>query len=181
MSTTELVELRRTEAARALSILGVDESSITHLNFEDGALFKCFNEVADALTNLVQATAPGQVLATSVSDRHPDHIAVGMAARAVVSRSSGSPTLYEYPIWQRAPALTVTRNAGKAAWARRQANGAARPIGRPRLVRAEQFLLSKQRAIAVYESQLPHLPLGFVEDFLLPFESFTEIVYTAED
>jgi hypothetical protein len=46
---------------------------------------------------------------------------------------------------------------------------------RPRLVRSAGFLDRKARAMASYESQLPHFPVGFLDDFLLPFESFMQI------
>ena len=43
---------------------------------------------------------------------------------------------------------------------------------RPRLVRTDGFLEQKRSAIDSSASQLPHFPVGFVEDFLLPFEAF---------
>lgn len=179
MSTPELVALRRAETSRALRTLGMDESDTVHLDFLDGELTARFDEVADALADLVRTTRPQQVLVTSVNDRHPDHEATGRAARTVMARFNRPPTLFEYPIWQRVPAVNVARDATRAAMTRRS-DRSPRPIARPRLVRTDAFLPAKQRAIAAYESQLPHFPVGFVEDFLLPYESFTEIVVGAQ-
>jgi LmbE family N-acetylglucosaminyl deacetylase len=176
MSGVEFVALRRAEASRALRALGVDESAAVHLDFEDGELTPRLDQVADALVDLVQATTPQQMLVTSVNDRHPDHVAVGRAARAAVNRCNRPPRLYEYPIWQRIPAMNAVRDAARAVAA--GGNRFPRPIARPRLVRTDEFRNAKQQAITAYESQLPHFPVGFVEDFLLPYESFTEIVVT---
>jgi hypothetical protein len=82
--------------------------------------------------------------------------------------------VHEYPIWQRVPALTFARDAALGALSKR-AGGGGRFL-RPRLVRTEGFLDRKETAIGVYESQLPHFPVGFLEDFLLPFEAFTQIL-----
>jgi LmbE family N-acetylglucosaminyl deacetylase len=176
VSHDDLVELRRTEAASALAVLGVDRSSITHCEFEDGDIVRHRDAVTDVLTELLRRHAPDQVLVTSADDRHPDHVAVAMAARTAVARSRERPALYEYPIWQRVPALNFARGALLAG----RTPSAAQPpqsAGRPRYVRAQEFLVVKQQALGAYESQLPHFPLGFIDDFLLPFESFTEIAF----
>ena len=129
--------------------------------------------MADALSDVLRATRPDQVLVTSHSDRHPDHVAAARTARTVVPHAGRAVKLYEFPIWQRFPALTFARSA--AGGVRNRAGG-ARPHGRPILVRTDAFLAAKERAIQAYESQLEHFPLGFTEDFLLPFESFIEVV-----
>jgi hypothetical protein len=80
--------------------------------------------------------------------------------------------LYEFPIWQRFPALTFARSAARGGW---EARGEAQPQGRPILVRTDDFLALKGQAIRAYESQLDHFPLGFLEDFSLPFETFVHV------
>jgi LmbE family N-acetylglucosaminyl deacetylase len=158
LSLEDMLRLRRDEAARALGILGVEEARLVHLDFEDGAMPQRQTQMAQALSGLLAEHAPQQVLVTSAQDRHPDHVAVALAARAAAV-SAGDVGVYEYAVWQRVPALT-----------------AARSRRRPLLVSSEGFVEHKRAAIGAYESQLPHFPPGFVDDFLLPFEAFTEVV-----
>lgn len=174
MSVAELITLRRAEAARALDILGVPETCIVNWDFEDGELSSHADDITFELTDLVRTTTPDQVLVTSVRDRHPDHVAVARSTRAALSPLARPPVLYEYPIWQRVPALMVALEAARAGRGRRR-EGAPRAVARPRLVQAGEFLAKKSRAISAYESQLPHFPVGFVDDFLLAHESYWEI------
>ena len=168
-----MVDLRRSEAADALDILGVDPSFVVHLDFEDGALSRSADGLADALADVLRETKPDQVLVTSHSDRHPDHVAVARTARTVTPLAGHDVKLYEFPIWQRVPAFVFARSAVGGV---RNRAGVAQPHGRPTLVQTDAFLTVKERAIQAYESQLEHFPLGFIEDFLLPFESFLEVV-----
>ncbi len=170
MSLDELLELRRTEARRALEVLGIDAHDTVHLGFDDGGMPGQGERLADALTDVLRLTDPEQVLVTSASDRHPDHVAVARATRAAVLRGAPGAQLFEYPIWQRIPALTVARDA------LRGGGRAEGRIRRPRLVRADGYLDRKKAALDLYESQLPHFPAGFIADFLRPVEAFTEIV-----
>jgi LmbE family N-acetylglucosaminyl deacetylase len=172
VSAAHLIELRRSEAVHALGILGVDPSFITHLDFDDGSLSRHSDDLSDALADVLRTTKPDQVLVTSRSDRHPDHVAAAGAARAVVPHAGREVRLYEFPIWQRLPAFTCARGAAQGVWDR---SGAPQPRGRPMLVRTDDYLTLKERAIRAYESQLDHFPLGFREDFLLPFEMLVEI------
>ncbi len=158
LSLEDMLRLRRDEAARALGILGVDEAGVVHLDFEDGAMPQQQTQMAEALAGLLAERAPEQVLVTSAQDRHPDHVAVALAARAAAA-SAGGVGVYEYAVWQRVPALTVARS-------RR----------RPLLVSSGGFVEQKRASIGAYESQLPHFPPGFVDDFLLPFETFAQVV-----
>ena len=172
MSDAELIELRRGEAQRALALLDVDEGHLVHWDLDDGQLVGEQGDITAALSELVRSTRAEQVLVTSVADRHPDHAATARAARDLLGPAT-STRLYEYPIWQRVPALVACRNF--VSRPPRAAVG-VHPVTRPTLVPTGGFRAAKARAIAAYESQLPHFPTGFVDDFLLPFESFTEVV-----
>ncbi len=173
MSLDELLALRRTEAVRALAVLGVDSAAVVHLDFHDGDLEQRGQAVADSLTDLLRSSAPEQVLVTSASDRHPDHAAAARAVRTAASRCEDPVQVFEYPIWQRVPALTAARDAARGAASRRAGRGG--PLSRPRLVSSEGFHDRKATAMAAYESQLPHFPVGFLDDFRLPFEPFLEV------
>ncbi len=174
MSVKELMQLRTSEAFSALAILGVSRAFIQMMDFEDGALSGQTGDIVDALTESLRATSPEQVLVTSSRDRHPDHTSVAQATMAALSRSEIPAHLYEYPIWQRVPAWAVLRDIATDAGSR-WTHGANAPRGRPRLASTDGFLAQKREAIGVYTSQLPHFPVGFVDDFLLPYEEFADV------
>lgn len=161
-AVADVVALRRAEAGAALAALGVDAARTVHLDFEDGRLSAQQADIAVALGRLLDAVAPARVLVTSARDRHPDHSAVARATRQALAARSRPAELLEYPIWQRAPGIAAARDVLRP--------GPGRP--RPYLVPADGFLAAKRRAVAAYASQLPHLPVGFVEDFLVGYESF---------
>lgn len=164
-AVADIVAMRRAEAARALASLGVDADRVSHLDFEDGRLGAQEADIADALGRVFGTGEVARVFVTSARDRHPDHRAVARATRAATARVPRAPELLEYPIWQRAAGISAARDV--------LGGGAGRAARRPRLVRAEGFLDAKRRAVAAYASQLPHLPVGFVEDFLVGYETFT--------
>jgi LmbE family N-acetylglucosaminyl deacetylase len=86
-----LPALRRAESRAALAALGAAGASRLHLGLPDGGLADCQDEPADRIGSLVHR---GEVLlAPWSSDGHPDHEAVGRAARAVGG------TVLEYPVW----------------------------------------------------------------------------------
>lgn len=152
-----LLETRRNEAFRALRILGIDSSHIRLWDFEDGALADHRSALAEALIEVLRVVAPEQVMVTSTNDRHPDHVAAAWATHSAVSRYAPRVPVLEYPIWQRVPALNILRGL---------------PSARPVLVSTQGFLQQKREALDAYQSQLPHFPIGFVEDFAQPFETF---------
>lgn len=174
LSVGGVIELRKAEAFRALAILGVPRACIQMLDFQDGALSKQSGDIEDALTESLRSASPGQVLVTSSKDRHPDHTSVARATMAALSRSKVPAHLYEYPIWQRVPAWAVLRDIATSAGSRWK-HGTYAPPSRPRLASTDGFLEQKRQAIDEYKSQLPHFPVGFVDDFLLPFEQFTDV------
>ncbi|AXE39676.1 PIG-L family deacetylase [Acidipropionibacterium virtanenii] len=158
-----MIGLRRQETIAALAALGVDESAITFWDFPDGSVEAHRAELTDRVAGLLTDLSPEQVMVTSAHDRHPDHAVAGMATREAVARLRNRPRLLEYPIWQRIPAALYLRR------------GADSRISGPLLCRADGFREQKRAAVAAYQSQLPHFPAGWVEDFLRPFEHFTEV------
>lgn len=181
LTEAEFVVLRRTEALEALSRLGVAADDVEFLDFEDGTLVERLPEVAAALRRVIQRRSPQQVLVTSTADRHPDHAAVARVARHLLETGDLTGELFEYPVWQRMPALSTTaagvrsriERAGRSSPHGRPASAVARL--RPVLVRTDGHLETKRLALAAYPSQLPYLPVGFVEDFLQPFEVLVAI------
>jgi LmbE family N-acetylglucosaminyl deacetylase len=170
MTDRQLIDLRRAEATRALTLLGVAEAHISCLDFPDGGLPDCRDAITDAIAHIIQVAAPEQVLVTSITDRHPDHRCVALAARRAVvdvGAAGTGPALFEYAIWQRVPAIAIARAAARS---RSRGN-----IPAPIRVTTDGFLGAKTSAINAYRSQLPHFPPGFIDDFLLPFECFVEV------
>lgn len=169
VSAEEIVGLRRTEAGRAAAALGLAADAVVHWEFPDGAVDHHVRQLTDDLARLLTATPVEQVLVTSAHDRHPDHAATAVATRAAVALVDPVPALFEFPIWQRLPAWTVVRGLVRSRFTGAQTASEAR---RPRLVRVDQFAVSKDAAMRAYESQLPHFPEGFLRDFRRSREVF---------
>lgn len=174
MTVADLTSLRRSEAADALAILGVDAEHTIRLDFPDGGLHLVREALVEAIKAVLSRIDVSQVMVTSLRDRHPDHATVAEATVDTVDRYFPAVRLYEYAVWQRLPALTAARDLGLSALGAQP--GSQRPVRtRPHLVSTEGFLNVKRQAMSEYQSQLPHFPTGFVDDFFLMFESFTGV------
>jgi len=175
VTSAELVAIRRREALVALSRLGVEASDVTFLDFEDGTLCDRTDDVAAALAAVVSETSLDHVVVTSVADRHPDHRALGVAARMLLDTGEMRGELYEYAIWQRVPAAVVVAQLVRRAVGRGGSLRARVSSARPRLVSTNGQIERKASAVNAYESQLALLPVGFVEDFLQQSEVFVRV------
>ena len=97
-SPSELAEIRKEEAKRALSVLGIDEDTLIFLNFEDGKLenniYAAKGEVKQILKNL----QPLEVYFPTRWDTHRDHRATNIivceSLKAIHFRGSA----YQYTI-----------------------------------------------------------------------------------
>lgn len=129
---------RAAEFERACSILGIDPTATTQLGFPDGGLGEAGDLLTDAVAEAVRRFRPDDVLATSEHDPHPDHAALGVAARRALSGTGTR--LLAYPIWQ------WTR---PGAWFR-----TVRASPRAEAVRIDGYVERKRQALASYQSQL---------------------------
>ncbi|WP_313348023.1 PIG-L family deacetylase [Stenotrophomonas sp.] len=94
-TTARLRDARRRELVTAMQALGMDASHVTTLGLPDGAVAR---HETDLAAHLAARLLPGDmVVAPWVHDGHPDHEAVGRAARAAAI-SCGARTL-QYPVW----------------------------------------------------------------------------------
>ena len=94
-SQARLRDARRRELASALQALGMDATHVSVLGLPDGAVAQHEGELA---AHLAACIMPGDVVvAPWVHDAHPDHEAVGRAARAAAG-SCGVRVL-QYPVW----------------------------------------------------------------------------------
>jgi LmbE family N-acetylglucosaminyl deacetylase len=91
MSAEQLRDVRRSESLHALAALGVAPAATHHLGFPDGSLGGAHEDLRVALARLV--TPDDLVIAPWCEDGHPDHDAVGEAARMLGA------TAWHYPIW----------------------------------------------------------------------------------
>lgn len=90
-------ELRRAEMAEAGLRLGLTESRLIWAGLEDGNVAADEDKLEALITRLLAELKPDEVYATCAAEPHPDHAAVGRAARRACTKA-GVPLL-EYPIW----------------------------------------------------------------------------------
>lgn len=96
LSPRALAERRPREVRSALDILGLESVTIERLGLPDGEVAGHIHVVAEAVRDRLK---PGSLcLSTWHRDGHPDHDAVGRAARAGATDCGGC-TVVEYPLW----------------------------------------------------------------------------------
>ncbi|MEJ3747163.1 PIG-L family deacetylase [Actinomycetes bacterium KLBMP 9797] len=94
----ELARLRRAEMAEAARRLGVAADQVRWAGLVDGTVAGNEERLVGVIAETLAAVRPQEVYATCADEPHPDHAAVGRAARRAV-RASGGAALYEYPVW----------------------------------------------------------------------------------
>lgn len=146
----ELADLRRLEMAEAAKRLGLDAGAVRWGGFVDGALSEREAEVTAYLGDLLAELRPQEVYTTCADEPHPDHAAVGRAARAAVAQAGGPVRLLEYPVWlwgswplRRGDRLRSTADAAGRLLRRRVTK-----------VRAGEHLPAKLYALQAHSSQL---------------------------
>lgn len=93
-----LAELRRAEMAEAARRLGLRPDDVHWAGLVDGTVAGQERRLTDTVAALLDRLRPDEVYATCAAEPHPDHAAVGRAARAAVA-SAGAAELFEYPVW----------------------------------------------------------------------------------
>lgn len=97
-SPSELAEIRKEEAKRALSVLGLDKDTILFLDFEDGALETNLYAAENKVKQILKSLQPQEVYFPTCRDKHRDHratnIIVNKSLKAVCFRGSA----YQYTI-----------------------------------------------------------------------------------
>ena len=136
----QLAATRRAETEAALAALGAEDAQIIRLQLPDSAVGAHTEQLVRMLSELT--TGFDVCAAPWSSDAHPDHEAVGRAARAAARRTDV--TFWQYPVWMWHWAAPGDR---RVPW-----HSAAR-IDVP-----EWALERKRAAIACHASQV--LPLG---------------------
>jgi len=159
---------RDAELRAACRVLGLEDDAVLHLSFPETKLHLAGEALVDALSDIVSADHPEDVLVTSEADPHSDHAALGQAARRAMAGRDGR--LCVYPIWQ---------------WERprswmRTLQGASRP----ERVRTSGYLDRKREAIGLFRSQLTAAAggeldkgLGLTPRFLRRFTGAHEVFF----
>jgi LmbE family N-acetylglucosaminyl deacetylase len=100
LSPEELAALRRTEMAEAGRRLGLPVGALRWAGFEDGTLTEREDDLASYLIALLAEVRPQEVYTTCAEEPHPDHSALGRAARrAAAAQQVDPPRVLEYPVW----------------------------------------------------------------------------------
>ncbi len=160
---SEIIDYRQHEAIQALEILGVAPASIRFLRRSDGSLKQLSDtsrqQLITELAQMLQAFKPEEVYVPHKHDRHLDHEATYNLVQAAIAVSGIQVELFQYPLWilWQSPVnsnLKLTELSGS----RRIFIGEAHE--------------RKNRAIAVYKSQIDSLPHGFINRFYSNYEIF---------
>ena len=181
MSAEELVRVRRQEALEATGRLGLGPDDVVFLDFEDQGLADNLAELTERLATLVEGFQPEELLVASVLDHHPDHHAVGQAARRLLDAGAFDGRVAEYPMgfWRTMPWRGRPRGAARTAWSFLSGSLSAVARLRPELVRTDGYLDRKRHVLDAYASQLTNLTGEaewwtlddpFLEHFLGPYE-----------
>ena len=181
MTPDELVRIRREEALQATARLGLARDDVIFLDFEDQGLADRLSELTERLAAVVADVRPQELLVASVLDHHPDHHAVGQAARRLLDSGAVDCRVAEYPMgfWRTMPWRDRPRGAARTAWSFLSGSLAAVARLRPELVRTDGYLERKRHVLDAYASQLTNLTGEsewwtlddpFLGHFLGPFE-----------
>jgi len=165
-----LAALRREEAIEAARRLGLTEHDVTFLDHSDGALRESQPRLEREIQALLSEHNPEVVVVSSLHDAHPDHQALSRAARAVISGSGFTRSLYEYPVWYWTRLPWKNRPVGllDALWYFFR-DPIVDLFGQgPHRVRTEGYLDRKRAALEAHESQVRSFPPGSDADPLLP-------------
>lgn len=156
VATSARAGRRRRASVEACAVLGVDEHRLHFLGFEELTLEHAFDELVEALVEVIEATRADEVLVTTDRDWHPDHQVVHRAARTAASRAGHGPTVLAYPVWFWADGpWTAHPDAGLAARLRDLVPDVFEGLVLPsaRLVSTEGFIEDKREAFSRFASQ----------------------------
>ena len=181
MSAEELVRVRRQEALEATGRLGLGPDDVVFLDFEDQGLADNLADLTERLAALVEGFRPQELLVASVLDHHPDHHAVGQAARRLLDAGAFDGRVAEYPMgfWRTMPWRGRPRGAARTAWSFLSGSLSAVARLRPELISTDGYLDRKRHVLDAYASQLTNLTGEaewwtlddpFLEHFLGPYE-----------
>ena len=155
ITADELARLRKLEAIEACARLGLRESQLTFLEWEEGSVEASRSEIRSQLQRIIEELRPEEILVPSPLDGHHDHSALHGVVGELIGHTSSDAMFHEYPTWFWS-AQSWTRQGASAdtslpAAINRLLNAVFRL--KPMLVRTEGYLEGKKQAVMAYRSQ----------------------------
>jgi LmbE family N-acetylglucosaminyl deacetylase len=169
ISPDEIKAIRRKEAVDANNVLGISETELFFLDFEDGRLNDSKKTACKMVREILNQIQPVEIYYPSILDAHPDHKATSKIVESCFGSVKTRPTTFQYVIW------SSKRTSARVL------DFIDRKMKRKKLVRlnVSGFLSIKEKALSCYESQIstiknenPPLPPAFVKNFLRDYEEF---------
>lgn len=182
-----LARLRAEESRAACALLGVAADRVAFLGFEELTLWRCLDDVAEAIAALIEHHQPDEVLVTCAADWHDDHQAVNLAVRLAALRCGFAGRLAAYPVWfwadgpWRTPPYLGPASVAGSLW---RDPLDARHLPAAELVSTAGRVDLKRAAFACYRSQTTNLtgeatwatfPTDWLDPFVGPWEVFFPI------
>ncbi|MDZ8050825.1 MAG: PIG-L deacetylase family protein [Aulosira sp. ZfuVER01] len=162
-SQNKLVTIRKEEAVKALTILGVEPSKIYFLDRADGQLSDLApherQPTIERIGELLKTYQPEEVYVPHCKDCHRDHEATYELVKEAIKKSEIIVEILQYPIWLfwKAPIFIMLNLQDLAA---------------AYFISISATQEKKSKAISSYRSQLHTLNNGFIQQFLGSHEIF---------
>lgn len=183
MPPAELAALRKEEARRAVSRLGLRPADLRFLDVPDTKVADHVDEIADRLAQLITELAPDQLLIPTSCDGHPDHDATNVAALEAAKRAGFTGQVLEYGVWLWTH-WPWTRGYGTEGFTARRLlrdpMDRVREV-RPLVVAAKGYRSRQAYALAAHGSQVGPavgggaLPASLLAAIKTPFELYLEV------
>jgi LmbE family N-acetylglucosaminyl deacetylase len=174
ISPDQIKTIRRKEAVDANNVLGIPETDLFFLDFEDGRLNDNKKTACNMVKEILSQIQPVEIYYPGIIDTHRDHKATSKIVESCLSSVTARPTTFQYVIW------SYSGSTCRRAWAA-TLDFIDRKMKRKKLVRfnVSGFLSLKEKALSCYESQIntiknenPPLPPAFVKNLLRNYEEF---------
>jgi N-acetylglucosamine malate deacetylase 1 len=162
----EIISIRKQEAELALNVLGVERSDILFLDKQDGTLLylnlESRQKMIEEIMELINQYNPQEVYVPHYKDCHCDHEATYTLVKEAIARLKTKVEFFQYPVWVfwRAPLFIMLK---------------LKDIAAAKKLSITKVQTQKQKAIALYDSQIHSLPRGFVDRFLGSYEIFFKV------
>lgn len=139
----ELSQIRKQEFIKATSTLGVPETNLRFLNFEDGTVQKNAKEVEIRIVEIMKELQPTEVYFPFRQDFHPDHKALNRIALQKLQELGLNCDAYEYSIMHKYARVGPIVERTLSIWKRNMIR-----------VDISEFLETKKRAANEYQSEI---------------------------
>lgn len=99
ISKDELKNIRTNEALAACKVLGLVESDVVFLEYEDGRLQEYRASATDKVEEILRRQTPEEIFVPYYREPTPDHVATNEIIISAVQSWQKKVTIYEYPVW----------------------------------------------------------------------------------